>query len=422
MNYNNTLEEFVDLFDINNFDNETMVEKYYIYVSQLINSYICTLKLQTYCKGEEQNQIKEKIKKYLEVFSKVSLGYLNIIIENELKILNEDKELKKIFFEIIMLVVEKINELGKECLKKRVKFCKYNSLIYFEKSEYFLSKYIGKPGDLSICDQKLVSKAIDITKSNKILINEINSGAILLFDESLKSGKLIQSNDTMFTKSLYGLKFNKDEDAEKYQIILSNYEKIYTEFIYIKKNIPSEQKRKAAICIANIIKINFKFLGNSNHQRYIELGELCKLYGNDKNAGIDINEDWYKELIEIIEEIKDLEKRIQAGIEEMKKEIKKKYINKFDEIDSKFIKKKNDQEFLDYILELRPYKGYEEVKEKNTLENKRIEGPENLAKYLSKKYNPKLYSYKDDDEQSKLDYCIVDHINYYLKRIVTIIQ
>ena len=99
-----------------------MVEKYYIYVSQLINSYICTLKLQTYCKGEEQNQIKEKIKKYVEVFSKISLNYLNIIIENELKILNEDIELKKIFFEIIIFVVEKINKLGKECLEKNVKF------------------------------------------------------------------------------------------------------------------------------------------------------------------------------------------------------------------------------------------------------------------------------------------------------------
>ena len=54
--------------------------------------------------------------------------------------------------------------------------------------------------------------------------------------------------------------------------------------------------------------------------------------------------------------------------------------------------------------------------------NKKIEGPENLAKYLSNKYNPELYSYNDDDEQSKLDYCIVDHINFYLKRIVTIIQ
>ena len=44
MNYNNTLEEFVDLFDINNFDNETVVEKYYIYVSQLINSFTICLK------------------------------------------------------------------------------------------------------------------------------------------------------------------------------------------------------------------------------------------------------------------------------------------------------------------------------------------------------------------------------------------
>ena len=114
MNYNNTLEEFVDLFDINNFDNETMVEKYYIYVSQLINSYIKTLKIQAYCRGEEQNKIKEKIKKYIEVFSKISLNYLNIIIENKLKILNEDEQLKKIFFEIIIFVVEKINKLGKE--------------------------------------------------------------------------------------------------------------------------------------------------------------------------------------------------------------------------------------------------------------------------------------------------------------------
>ena len=36
------------------------------------------------------------------------------------------------------------------------------------------------------------------------------------------------------------------------------------------------------------------------------------------------------------------------------------------------------------------------------------------------KYNPKSYSYID--EQSKLDYCIVDYIYSYLKRIFTIIQ
>ena len=421
MNYNNTLEKFVDSFYKDNFDNETMVEKYYIYVSQLINSYIKTLKLQDYCIGEEQTQIKEKIKKYLENFIKISLGYLNTIIENELIILSEDKELKKIFFEIIIFVVEKINERGKECLQKRAKFCKYHSLIYFEKSESIFEKYIGKPGNLSICDQKLVSKAKEIIKSNKVYINEINSGAILLFDESLKLGKLISSNNTFFTKDLIGLKLDKNFDEEKYQIILSNYEKILSEFMSGKKSIPSEQKKKAAICIANIIKINFNFLGNCNLQRYIELGEKCQLFADDEDSGIDKNEEWYQEIMEIIQEIKDLEKRIHEE-EEMKKKIKKAYPEKFDEIDSKFSKKKHAQEFIDYILKLRPYNGYEEDKVKNILEEKKKEGLENLAKYLSDKYNPNSYSYQDDDEQSKLDYCIVDHINSYLKRLFTIIQ
>ena len=59
-----------------------------------------------------------------------------------------------------------------------------------------------------------------------------------------------------------------------------------------KKSIPSEQKKKAAIYIVNIININFNFLGNSNYQRYIELGDKCKLFSDDENAGIDKNKDW----------------------------------------------------------------------------------------------------------------------------------
>jgi len=86
------------------------------------------------------------------------------------------------------------------------------------------------------------------------------------------------------------------------------------------------------------------------------------------------------------------------------------------------LKKKNDQEFIDYILKLRPYDGYEEDKAKNVLESKKNEGPDNLVKYLSDKYNPSSYSYNDNDDQSKLDYCIVVHINSYLKRILTNIQ
>ena len=421
INYNETLEKFVDSFDINNFDNEIIVEKYYTYVSQLINSYIKTLKLQAYCEEEDQTQIKEKIKKYCDILIKLNLSYLIFIIENELKSLIEDKKLKKLFFEIIMFIVEKINELAKECLQKKEKFSKYNSLIYFEKSDNFFSKYIGELGNLFICDKKLVNKAEEIIKNNQVNINEINSEAILLIDESLKSDKLIFSNENLLTKGLKDLKYDKNEEVEKYQIILSNYEKILSGFISEKKGIPSDQKKKAAKCIANIIKLNIIFLGNSNYQRYIELWKQWKLFENDKNSGINQNEDWYKEFQDLMKDIKGKNELIKLEEEEIKKEIRKKYIKIFDEIDFKFTKKNNDQEFIDYILELKPYKEYENDKAKNVLESKKKEGVENLTKYLTYKYNPDSYFYNEDDEQSKLDYCIVDHINFYLKRMVTIV-
>ena len=104
-------------------------------------------------------------------------------------------------------------------LKKNVKFCKYNSLIYFEKSDYFLSKYIVKLSNLSICGQKLRDKARDIIISNKVYINEINSGAILLLDESLKAGKLIQSNNYGYTIPIFIPHLEINEELEKYQII-----------------------------------------------------------------------------------------------------------------------------------------------------------------------------------------------------------
>ena len=281
MDYNYTLEELVDLLYINIFDNEIMVEKYFIYVSQLINSYVKTLKIQTYCKEEDQTQIKGKIKNYFDVFIKKSLNYLNIIIENELKSLNEDKELKKIFFEIILFVVEKINELAKECLQKRAKFCQYYSLIYCEKGEYFFSKYIGKPGNLSICDQKLVSKAEEINKRNQMYIKDINSRAILFFYEVLESDKLIFSNKTGYTICFCVLKYNKDEEEEeKCQIILSNSD-LLSWAMSGEESIPSEQKKKAAKYIANIIKLSINFLGNFNYQRYIELRKQFRIFEND---------------------------------------------------------------------------------------------------------------------------------------------
>ena len=79
-------------------------------------------------------------------------------------------------------------------------------------------------------------------------------------------------------------------------------------------------------------------------------------------------------------------------------------------------------EFIDYILELMPYNGYEEDKRNNILEQKKKEGFENMVKYLSIKYNPDLYTYDNDNEKTQFDYCIIEYIDSYLNGIFTTIQ
>jgi len=86
-NYNEALEEFTNTFD-QDFDNETMVEKYYIYVKELILSYIKVLNMKDQLtKGDEENII-ANIQKYIKIFAKQSWGYLDNLID----ILKESKK------------------------------------------------------------------------------------------------------------------------------------------------------------------------------------------------------------------------------------------------------------------------------------------------------------------------------------------
>ena len=88
MNFNNTLEEFINTFcnslEKKEFDNETVLEKLFLYTNQLFKSYAETSKLQL-SKGDEVDlipKIKENIKKYITVFIDKSSGYLNILLES----------------------------------------------------------------------------------------------------------------------------------------------------------------------------------------------------------------------------------------------------------------------------------------------------------------------------------------------------
>ena len=399
MNYNNTLEEFIDLFKTD-FDNETMTEKYYIYVKDLIISYSKILNIKNQITKGDNETIIKNITKYIQIFSKLSSGYLDELLE-----IMEEKMPRKIFLEIVVNVMEQFNECGKKCLQEMKKFCRYHSLLYFEKSNLYFKRYIGNIRRLAVCSRQVIDKCKELVKYGNILISQIHSGAILLCEDSLRTGKLIQSTGTGFTNNLFALQLSPQDDNEKYQIVLNNYEKILSEF-------SDEPTEKEAICNANIIKICLRFLGYTNFKRYCRLGERVEFIVRCLN--IDREKKWYKDFLEMYKEVKDLYKTLGEG--EMKEIIRKKYIKKFEEISNIFNKRKNTVDFINYVLKLRPYNGYDEDKKKGKKVN--IDTPENL-KYLLSKYHPDKYTFNEEDEKTQLDYYIVEDIDYHLNKLAS---
>jgi hypothetical protein len=399
INYNSALEEFINVFD-KQFDNETMVEKYFIYVKQLIQSYTKLVNMKGQITKGDTDTIIKNVKEYMKIFAEQSSGYLDNLVE----IMKEMP--KKVFLEIVVNTIEQLNECGKKCLAERKKFCKYHSLIYFEKAETLFKKYIGEIKSLAAVGKKIMDKCKNQRAVSVTYISDINSGAIVLIENSLKSKQLIQSNMTGFTSTLLGLKLSPTDEAEKYQIILSNYEKMLI-------GLSDQKSRERALCIANILKLAIRFLGDLNYKKYIKLAQDCKFLVDQLN--LDKGEEWYKDFEDIYKEIEENYNIMKENEKEMRNNIKKKYKSQFDEIDNKFSKKKSDIDFINYILQLKPYKGLEEDKKNKKLDFNKVN--QELLKHLRNKYHPDDCQYSMDDEDSQLNYCIIETIDSYLNKL-----
>ena len=399
-NYNEELEEFTNTFD-QDFDNETMVEKYYIYVKELILSYIKVLNIKRLTRGDEENII-ANIQKYIKIFAKQSWGYLDNLID----ILKESK--KRTFFEIIIIIIEELNQCGKQCLSEKKKFCRYHSLMFFEKAKTIFKKYITEIRNLTVCGRRLMDKCKNQIALSESYIIDINSNAIVLCDSSLNLKSLLEANsNTQFTRSAQDLQISMEDEEEKYQIVLNNYEKMLID-------LSDKVSIGKALCIAGILKIAIRYLGDSNYKKYIKLGQDCEFLVDKLN--IDKKEKWYLEFEEIYKEIKDNYELLKESEKEMRENIRKKYKEEFDEIDNKFVKRRNNLEFINYILKKKPYEGYEEDRKNNKKINFNEESQE-LVNHLRTKYHPDNYNYNNDDEKSQLDYFLIEYIMSYLNRM-----
>jgi len=173
---------------------------------------------------------------------------------------------------------------------------------------------------------------------------------------------------------------------------------------------------KEAICIANIVKISNSFLGKTN-KRLIKLCERCEFIVN--SLGIDSNVEWYKEFCELYEQIKSSNDIIESSLPEKRNKIKTNYKSKFDELEEKFNKKKNNKDFIQFVLDTYPYKDYENDKKEKKLN---YSDEQELLQFLRSKYHPDQYECPEEDEQLQLKYFIVELVESYFNNMYENIQ
>ena len=389
MNYNHTLENFIDSFN-KNFDNETMIEKYFLYVKDLFLSYTKVYNMENIIEIEKLKLIIDKIIIYINEFITKSFGYL----ENLIKVL--EKIPNDIFYKIVSHIIVKLYENGKKCIKNYIKNCSYYALKYFKKANFFFENYIKIFQNLKIC---LNEEELKIFKCQikycKKYISELKGDKIIFIKESVKQKKLIPSPEK--DNNNFGLFDNSKERNDKWEIILANYEKN-------KSELNGKMNLEEAICLANIIKIKYELLKNNDFSDFTALAEKCKSIS--EKLEIDPKDCWYIEFKEISNKIIDNMLKIKQ------KEILEKYQSQFDELHEQFHKKKNFLEFINYFLEKFPYKEYWEDKVNNAIDFAHYS--KELIKFLCEKYNPEKYKFKLDNELAQLNYFLFEEIHIKL--------
>ena len=258
--YNEFLELFIDSFELD-LNNETILQKYYLYIRELFFSYIATLKLDL--DEGERKSIFEKMKRYLKIFIKNGIGYLNDLLD----VINNisKRELKRFKYELIIDIMGIMNKYGKENIINRKQICKYNSLIYFEQSYSYYNKY------LSFVNEALFSKkSLDNLKQQKQMsldyINDINSGAIILSENFHIPDEINYDFDKEFFNIYKKLGFlnKRNLNREELLSILREYEKLLASI-----QISREPSVKEALCITKILKINYDLDNFKSRKKYL---------------------------------------------------------------------------------------------------------------------------------------------------------
>ena len=386
-NYSRSIEDFINLFENKDLENEAILEKIFEYLEKLFKSYKMALQLRTQVNADFQTKIINKISNYFTKFYDRKI----FLLEDLLAILEGIPI--KIFYEVAINLMQLFMIKGQlyQTDARIENFNKYYSKQYFKGALEIVRKY-NLDKNISRIDPNK-QEAYNNFK-NKCLagINNLNAEFSIKIQNELSSNKLVNDN----------LKDKK----EKLYLLLDAFNENIAKLEGIED---PESYRLLALCYANIIKIEYKLLGNKTNLKLLcDYGNKCILIS--KKIEIITSKNWFKEFLNIQGEI---EKEIKITEEEKNKEkikIKERMQPTLDQISNK-AKEKNPIDFIKYIIDNYPPIGY---KKEDDYIKKFRENPEKTLDDLTTEYHPSRYHGKDVTYEK---YLIVEQIATELNKM-----
>ena len=423
-NYNKSIKENLSQINPNGAPeniNENNIEKYFIYVYQLLESYEEILYLNKDDKKEKE--LINEIKKYINIFKNQSCYYIKEIID----LFKGAK--KEIFLDIFSYSTKILNEVGLDYLNNLRQFSRYYAKLYFEVVLKLYKKYITKEDELTNEDiakeknisdqnlQKINSNAISLimkSKKEKALIEPLNSN-----DEKKKRQKMFSEkwNETGFT--FFNKKINPENEElsnDEYNLIYDELTRIHDETVLnIKKanddNLKKELIEEEGICLGNMAKIKYIYQKGTEYHKYKKMIDNCLKCAELCHKNEDNNCNWFFEAVALQRELDNIiinNNNNDNDEEEIKREIEP-IISELD----KFYNA-NKERFIDYILTNFPYNGYNEKSRDSRYDWNKCN--RDLIDFLRKKYDPNNYPKRTKEEKKR--YYIILNISQKLNSIL----
>ena len=392
-NFCKVMSEFIETFNSYNLDNDTVFEKYYLYLQGLFESYnIYFSKLG----NEDKDYQKDVLKKISYYFSKISAldsYYIKNLIE---KLKGIDSEM---FQEIVIHVMGIMTKKGSDILKSKRKWTRYEAKFIFNDVLNISSTYLNED-DLNLLeDISLVENWEKYIKECKDSIQIINASTKTKIDDNNRDEQVLYIK-------------NANEDEEHLELVLDNFRDALRDLENDNEKCDLELE---AICLANIAKIKYKYFKHQNkiqileeiHGISSESVRRAMMLVNIKNKNVETT-NWYKEIKQIDVEIQEFllleEERINGGFQ---LKIKKENPAIFNELEEQF-KNNSNITIIKFILRKYPPINYNNNPNK-TIDQQWEENKKKLVSELCSKYA--LDHYPKESNEEKLKYTIMSVIS-----------